>query len=254
MNRTRATWVPAYVYLAFLFLGEVPALAGNPLFSIELESVLLVVVYLFSSYLSWGASKATKYLVGTWVASYAIESIGLSTGYPFGNYSYTSALRPFLGPVPLFIPFLWCALGYFCLRAGGPSVVVPALLLVFLDLSFDPIFSRSLWHWGPTIGFAYAGVPVLNFVGWFISAIVIFALFRMVNAESRKSPRRSVLYSKGIIQGAGFYLLFGASTVLSDLSANLPVVAAVSALLYAISATVLLWSVRREGAASLPKA
>lgn len=250
MDRTKATWIPAYLYLAFLFLGAVPALAGSPLFAIQLESVLLVLVYLFSSYITWGASKATKYLVGTWLASYVIELIGVSTGYPFGNYSYTSAMSPFLGPVPISIPFLWCALGYFCLRAGGPSVVVPALLLVFLDVSFDPIFSRSLWHWIPPLGLEYSGVPVLNFAGWLISAIAIFTLFRTLDSESRKSHRRSMLYAKGSIEGVGFYLLFGTSTVVSDFQANLPEAAAVSVLLYAISAMILLLTLRGKPAGS----
>jgi heme A synthase len=94
---------------------------------------------------------------------------------------------------------------------------------------------------------------MLNFVGWFISAIIIFVLFRMVVAETRNSRRRSILYSKGSIQGAGFYLIFGASTVLSDLNANLAEVALVSTILYAISAVLLLWSLRKEKAVSLPK-
>jgi putative membrane protein len=246
LDRSRVVWALLYAYLAFLFVGEIPAFSGNPLFSIQLESILLVVLYLSSSYLGWGASKATKFLVGTWVTSYAIEFIGLNTGYPFGHYSYTSALSPFIGPVPMFIPFLWCSLGYFCLQAGGASIVVPASLLTFLDISFDPIFSRNLWHWGPTIGFEYAGVPILNFLGWFISAIVIFTIFRMVDAGSRKSPRRSILYSRGSIEGAGFYFLFGVSTVLSDLNANLPEVASVSAFLYLVSGALLAWFVTRK--------
>jgi putative membrane protein len=239
-------WALLYAYLAFLFVGEIPALSGNPLFSIQLESILLVVLYFLSSYLSWGASKATKFLVGTCVTSYAIEFIGLNTGYPFGHYSYTSALSPFIGPVPIFIPFLWCSLGYFCLQAGGASVVVPASLLTFLDTSFDPIFSRNLWHWGPTIGFEYAGVPILNFIGWFISAIVIFTLFRMVDAESRKSSRRSIFYSRGSVEGVGFYFLFGVTTVLSDLNANLPEVAAVSTFLYVVTGVLLARFVTRK--------
>jgi len=240
LNASRLTWLLSYAYLAYLFVSEIPQVNGSPVFSIQLESVLLIFLYFASSYLDWGARRATKYLIGTSLASYIIEFAGVRTGYPFGNYSYTPALSPFVGPVPLFIPLMWCALGYFCLRASGLSVVVPALLMMFLDISLDPIFSRDLWHWQATPGPQYFGVPLLNFVGWLISALLLFTIFRLAVVETRRSPARTVLFSKGNMMAAGFYFLFGMTTVLSDLNAGLLGAAMVSVFLYAISGA-LLW-------------
>jgi hypothetical protein len=75
---------------------------------------------------------------------------------------------------------------------------------------------------------------------------VIFTLFRIVNADSRKSSGKSIFYSRGSIEGVGFYFLFGVTTILSNLNANLPKVAAVSTILYVVSGALLAWSVTRK--------
>lgn len=242
MNRGQVTWAASYLYLTYLFIGEVPGLSQLGIFSVQIASVLLALLYLGSSYLNWGVATATKYLVLTWVVSYVVEYIGVSTGYPFGNYSYTSGLSPLIGPVPLFIPFLWCALGYYCLQAGGISIVAPAALMAVLDISFDPIFSSTLWQWKTTAGPSYFGVPVLNFFGWFVTAVIIFTFFWVV-AKDRK---RSVVLSGGSSAGVGFYFLFGVTNVISLVYGGIPQAAEFSLGLYAVVALVL-W-VRRDKA------
>jgi len=250
LNRGQATWAAAYLYLVYVFLGEIPAFANLPVFSLQAVSILLVVMYLVSSVVNWGAATAAKYLVGTFLVSYAVESVGVSTGLPFGHYVYTAALSPLIGPVPLFIPFLWCALGYFCLQATGVSIVAPAALMATLDLSFDPIFSRSLWQWSTTIGPLYFGVPALNFIGWFLTALLVFALFWF--AVGRKGDRKGrVVLSGGSALGVGFYLVLGLTNVVSLLTGGIPQAAAVSLVLFVL-ASVVLWRERAE-ASSIPQ-
>jgi uncharacterized membrane protein len=235
LDKARAVWGISFAYLAYLFVGELPQLSSVPYFSEEVAFALLAVVYLVSSFALWGASTAAKFLATTWVLSYVIEFIGTTTGYPFGHYTYTSALGPLLGPVPLFIPFLWCALGYFCLQATGRSVLSSAVLMVVLDLSLDPIFARTLWHWQVTPGPAYFGVPVLNFVGWFITSAIIFTAFRAVDRSEGGWAWRTLVQGCGSRAATVFYLLFGVTTVLFDLSSGESEVAAISLVLYLVA-------------------
>ena len=100
----------------------------------------------------------------------------VTTGW-LGNYASTADLSPFIGPIPAAIPLLWASLGYFCLLAGG-NYVVSALLMMLLDVAFDPKFSITLWRWVPPG--QYYGVPIANFVGWFFTALIIFVLYRVV--------------------------------------------------------------------------
>ncbi len=244
LTRGQAAWVLCYAYLVYVFLGEVPGLDNLSAFSVEAVSVLLAVVFFISSYANWGVAKATKYLVVTWLTAYAIEFIGVTTGYPFGHYAYTAAMTPFIGPIPVFIPFSWCALGYFSLRATGVSIAAPAVLMVLLDVSFDPVFSRTLWQWQSTTGPRYFGVPLLNFVGWFITALIIFALFWVLVRE-KGGLKKSIIPPGGSAEAVGFYFLFGISNAVSLYKAGLTEAAAASTILFAIAA-VLLWRSRAQ--------
>ena len=247
MDRSRAIWTLSFAYVAYLFLGEVPQLSGLSVFSEQDAFGLLVVLYLVSSYVLWGFSSASKFLVLTWVVSYTVEFIGTKTGYPFGHYAYTSALGPALGPVPVFIPFLWCALGYFCLLATGRSVLSSAILMVLLDVSLDPIFARELWHWQPTPGPEYFGVPVLNFLGWFVTSGIIFALFRAVDPQRLGWGLRSLVHGSGSRAATVFYFLFGVTTVLFDLSSGMSEAAGISFLLYLAAFGALWWASSASG-------
>ena len=204
------------------------------------RSILLIVLFLLSSYVLWGWRAATKYLAGTWLISYLAEYIGVETGYPFGHYAYTAAMAPFLGQVPFFIPFTWCALGYFCLQAcRKKSTVVPALLMVVLDVAFDPVFSLTLWHWRASPGPAYFGVPALNFVGWFVTSIVIFAAFNLLARDGRMEKKKTLLVSGGTPEAVGFYFLLGMSTVPSLADSGFLGGAAISTALFVVVAALL---------------
>lgn len=245
MNKRQAMWALSFLFIAYLLLGEAPQLSNLPLFAEENAFILLVVLYLISSFVNWGVVKASKFLLGTWVVSFLMEYVGVKTGYPFGHYSYTTALGATLGPVPIFIPFLWCALGYFCLQASGESVLEPAALMVLLDISLDPIFAGNLWHWRASLGPVYFGVPVLNFLGWFVTSLVIFAVFWALRGEERRG--RTPLWSVGGAPETAFYFAFGVVAVLFDLSSGLPGAAAVSAALYfAAAAAVWMLSIQAK--------
>lgn len=246
MKRGRIVWGASFAYLVYLFLGEAPWLSANPLFSVQAAFVLLVALYLASSFALWGARRAGLFLVATWLVSYCVEYVGVKTGFPFGHYVYTTHMGPLLGPVPVFIPLIWCSLGYFCLQACGPSIVAPSMLMMVLDVSFDPIFAGSLWIWHPTAGPAYYGVPVLNFVGWLLTSVLIFSAFSLLTQRGRARPLASLIYSGGSREGVLFYLVFGLSTVLFLVSQSLPGAAVVSAVLYG-GTVAWLWRTPRAG-------
>lgn len=250
LNRRRAVWTASYVYLAYVFLGEAPVLSKLPAFSLTGAFVVLVVLYLASSYVSWGAGRATRFILCASLVSYTMEFVGVETGAPFGHYSYTHAMGPMLGPVPLAIPFIWAALGYFCLEAAGPSVLAPALLMTVLDVSFDPLFSVNLWRWAATPGPHYFGVPVVNFVGWFLTSVLIFAVFRLAGGRGGRSARELVC-SRGSREAVAFYLLFGMTNVVYLLESSLGEAALVSAALYAVLAAALWSRAPRAGGAPM---
>ena len=147
-----------------------------------------------------------------WILAIAwlAEFIGHRTGLPFGRYTYTDALRPQVGGVPMQVPAAWLmmlppawAVGTaICSKhhtTGYPSMwrhlaaysVVSGLAFTAWDLFLDPqMVAWGVWQWEkPGI---YFGVPVINFFGWALTAfIVILGLSRTF--DSNAVPREALL-------------------------------------------------------------
>jgi putative membrane protein len=145
-----------------------------------------------------------------------LEYVGVNTGVPFGEYSYTGVLVPDLpGGVPVAIGFAWLLIvvaGLFTARRtvqsrvqspeslvtlhrletrdfGLGTSLLGALLAVGLDLLLEPVAYqvKGYWVWlegGP----GYYGVPWSNFATWFVAALVMNLLV------SATLPRKQVLW------------------------------------------------------------
>jgi uncharacterized membrane protein len=240
LSRPSPIWILAFAYIAYAAVGDVPFLSTYAPFTIYVSSFLFVLVYLVHSYSTLGARTATKFLVVSAVLGYSFEFLFTSTGW-LGKYVYTADLSPFVGPVPAFIPFLWAALGYFCMLAAD-NYVVSAGLMVILDLSFDPRFSLTLWTWVPPG--EYFGVPVANFIGWFLTSAVIYLVFYFVSGHKPN-------YSS---YGIAFYFLVGIFVGLLPLiSVGLYEASAISLTLFVAASGLLFLGMRRSAAgAGLP--
>jgi putative membrane protein len=123
------------------------------------------------------------------------ELIGTGTGWPFGNYAYTSFLGyKVLDHVPFSIPLSWFYLGFAsylladAIAAGRGlrpramwAVGLGVWFLTVWDLVLDPAMAHAdlgvrFWTWsevGP-----YYGMPIKNFVGWSLTGLLFMALAR----------------------------------------------------------------------------
>jgi len=132
--------------------------------------------------------------------SSAAEYTGLRWQMPFGfRYVYDPALQPLiLGQVPAVIPLMWFALAYtpvvflrrMSVRPEGrldarrllAKTGLCSLFLVAMDLFLDPLgVSGGTWTWPD--GGSYFGIPLMNFVGWFIVGVAIFLPYFLLAEE-----------------------------------------------------------------------
>lgn len=121
------------------------------------------------------------------------EYLGSEHGLIFGDYDYTDLLGPrAFGAVPVLIPAAWFMMLYpsweiaGLLTAGRRWLRIPtaAAAMTAWDLSLDPrMVADGAWIW-PNGG-AYFGIPLSNFVGWFVTAAVIFVLWSMLDTSWR---------------------------------------------------------------------
>jgi uncharacterized membrane protein len=240
-TKVHVSWAIAYIYTFYVALGALPPFRGTFIFSVAAASILLVFLYFFHSYTNLKLTTASKFLIIAAPISFIWEFVGVETGVPFGQYSYSNALGPQLGPVPLFIPLLWCALGYFCMEASDYYIMASALM-VSLDLSFDPVFSNSLGLWTWTGQTQYFGVPLSNFFGWFIASLSFFALFYFASKQRTRSSKYAI----------AFYYLFGLDNVVGDLASGSVALGAASFLIFTLSLAIVIFFHRRRDARALP--
>jgi bisanhydrobacterioruberin hydratase len=188
----------AVTLLAGLFVVRLPDVPGASIgsyfstFLIALPSTVALFRYL-------GPRRATLSLLALSVFAYAIESLGVATGFPYGTFFYGDALGPTLaGLVPFLLPVSYAPLviGAVVATWGGPRllhVAWSALLLVWMDAVLDPgAAALGFWVWPE--GGAYYGVPWSNFAGWLLSGALAAALL-LATGRWAEPPRPALLDS-----------------------------------------------------------
>ena len=175
------------------------------------------------------------------------EIVGVHYGSVFGekyDYNYTSPIifssTPMfhsvlsLKNVPLLIPCFWAVFiyaGYSLtssflawLKINKPSrarnergrllllVICDATLVLLLDLLMDPILVRiGNWTWQK--GSPYYGIPLGNFVGWFLVAFMVCGLFRLFEYHTDPLPHPHSIQLH--LMPAGGFLAFWAISVVA---------------------------------------
>ncbi|MGM0604611.1 MAG: bisanhydrobacterioruberin hydratase [Halobacteriota archaeon] len=119
--------------------------------------------------------------------TYLIEYLGVSTGWPYGSFTYGVTLGPMVDGIPAALPLFFLPIvanAYLlCLLLLGEhaeswvvrlAVVISAV--VTLDVVLDPA-AVSIGFWTYDAGGAFYGVPLSNYAGWVLSASVAVVVF-----------------------------------------------------------------------------
>ncbi len=114
--------------------------------------------------------------------TYFIEYVGVSTGWPYGEFVYGVSLGPMIAGIPAALPvfflpivvnaYLLCVLllgDRAASRLVRLAVVIPAV--VTMDVVLDPA-AVSLGFWSYEGGGVFYDVPLSNYAGWVLSATV----------------------------------------------------------------------------------
>ena len=94
MKKSDAAWIISFIYIAYLFIGQIPFLKNNSIFSSLTVSLLLIIVYFISSILIMGKKGSAYFFIVAAVVGSLLELLSLNTGIPFGKYIYTGELGP----------------------------------------------------------------------------------------------------------------------------------------------------------------
>jgi putative membrane protein len=194
------------VFWTLLGIGTLPGKPGGP-------EAVLVLTTLFAT-----LAALARHLPAQNVALAAViigfigglaHGVGAATGIPFGPFSYTDSAGPrFFNTLSWALPALWVIV---ILNARGVARLIlrpwrklrnygfwliglTAALALLFDVALEPFAARvkHFWLWQPTkLPFSWYGVPVVNFPGWLLTALLIlaFATPALINKQQRqKSP------------------------------------------------------------------
>ncbi|MDP1879235.1 MAG: carotenoid biosynthesis protein [Actinomycetota bacterium] len=186
-------------------------------------TALTVVTFFLSSathaFITRGAAWASGYLAISLVFGWGIEFLGLQTSFPFGEYAYSDALGPSVGGVPVVIPMAWAMMSYPVLLAaqrlaatGLGTALVGGWLLASWDLFLDPqMVGQGYWTWADA-GWALPGIPGIplqNFLGWLLGAIVLMFLLdrlpRKVASEAVPTLMLTWVFASNVVANLLFF-------------------------------------------------
>ncbi|MBN1137118.1 MAG: carotenoid biosynthesis protein [Anaerolineae bacterium] len=184
---------------------------------------------LFALACGWSARRLVGVAAVVLPATWAVEKVGVTTGWLFGRYAYTGALQPQLAGVPIVIPLAWLMMlatawavasailpEQSAKAAGGPAcpgwwyrlryAALSGLAFAAWDLYLDPqMVARRLWLWEEPSG--YFGIPWLNYLGWWCSATLLTLI---AGPGSRGMPRLRLMIIYSLtwlfqVVGLGFF-------------------------------------------------
>jgi uncharacterized membrane protein len=181
-------------------------------------------------HLGWKRVSAFTFI--GYLTAFASELSSINTGFPYGWYYYidrTSSLELWIAGVPFFDSLSYVFLCYcsyatalfilsplkfsrknlilletLSIRRSVSALFLGALLQTYLDIIIDPVALQGRhWFLGEIYGYREAGhhfgVPLTNYLGWFIvSGVMIFLLQRIaVWHVKRTTPPLGVCYFPG---------------------------------------------------------
>jgi uncharacterized membrane protein len=121
----------------------------------------------------WTPGMARRWGAIVLVSALAVETLGATTGFPFGRYQYTDRFGPLLGVVPLTIPLAWHVVvtnALFIVRWLRPhcsrmiEAALAGLICTVYDFVLEPFATavKHYWNWSDAV------IPLQNYLAWFV--------------------------------------------------------------------------------------
>jgi putative membrane protein len=212
-------WTTIAVYvmsrLCQQYPGPVPVLL-----IVVLQVVPPAVFALLHGSILYGARRMLVFTAFCLGIAASCEILGLSTGFPYGHYFFTGLMGPKIFDLPLLLVAAYLGIGYcswilavFIAGDRGKRhlrtrvVALPLLasaIMVAWDLSMDPVWANLDHGWVWLDGGSYFGVPISNFLGWYLTAYLFyqgFALYLSANPAYSKTMPQKLLRAPILVYG-----------------------------------------------------
>lgn len=228
----KALWVVVVIYAALITVSSLwPTLIpASPLV------LLLLAFVLVHGALRYGWRGILIFVAIALIVSNVLENVSILTGFPFGHYHYTGMLGPKLFLVPLLIGPAYIGTGYLAwiiasilvgdVRRNSPALtliatpVIAAFAMVVWDLCLDPTLSTILHFWIWEHGGGYFGIPLTNYLGWYLTVYLFYQAFALYARFGPARPADVSMPRAFYLQAVAAYAVIGFSFMLQYVSAT----------------------------------
>lgn len=178
-------------------------------------------VYLVAAVTHLGWKKTFWFTVAGYLIAFLSEYSSINTGFPYGWYYYidtTKTQELWIAGVPFFDSLSYVFLTYCsytaalltvspvktsgcnlvtmetrAIRRSFAVLLLGSLYQVFLDIVIDPVaLQGKRWFLGQIYGYREAGlhfgVPLSNYIGWWIVSLVLVFTLQRIDARPSRKP------------------------------------------------------------------
>ncbi|WP_308158917.1 carotenoid biosynthesis protein [Amycolatopsis magusensis] len=172
---------------------------GQRFATTAISVVAFAVSSVFDAVSRFGARAAVVLVTVAGGGGLTAEALGVHTGFPFGDYTYTGTLGVAVFAVPVLVPLAWIMMAWPAflvgrsLGAGWWAVPVGGWALASWDVFLDPqMVDEGHWRWLDVTATlpGVHGIPLSNFAGWLLVATVLVLLLHRLLPDGRVSPPR----------------------------------------------------------------
>jgi len=166
----------------------------NEVFRLIAGFILFIFVALHGEQ-RYGWERIVVFFFITFFITFFLEDLSITTGFPFGHYHYSDLLGTTLGRIPIMVMPTYFFTGYLAWTMGtiflgemGRGIkrrniffipIVSSFIMVMWDFCFEPIMSTIDGKWVWESNGVYFGVPLSNYIGWFLTMYIIYQLFAL---------------------------------------------------------------------------
>jgi isopentenyl-diphosphate delta-isomerase len=167
-----------------------PVPTGYSAFSLLSIAIFAIPAFWISRrWLGWTGACSLWVMLGLYAV--IIETLALTTGFPYGSFAYSDLLGPkLMGTTPIVVAIAWTPviLGAYAVAAQFSRdrfirAASAALTAAAVDMALDPAAARiGLWTYDHSGGFY--NVPWTNFAGWVVTCFFGALIVEMFSRRS----------------------------------------------------------------------
>lgn len=184
-----------FILQVFFYVPDV-LMFSKPLFLIFYAFSLFELIIRFEKQALRLAIAATIVALST----FFVEVLSVETGFPFGDYSYSSVLGPLIIGVPFTIALAWVGVLLNSLLLSSQNnkwvrALETGFWIVIIDLILDPVaVLEGYWTWYDAGAFSYYDIPLTNFITWFILGALLSLMFPLYQRHPKLKRANTFVY------------------------------------------------------------